>query len=727
MKGRIPGFAIGVVLMLAPLLVGAVGILHGGAGVQSLRNLVFDGFQRLAPRPAAPDAPVLIVDIDEDSLRRYGQWPWPRDRIARAVDRLAELGAAAVALDIVFNEPDRTSPDQIVEAWPALRDAPVAAVLRERSHDAALAAALARAPSVLGYPLSDEARAAPPVKAGFAEVGAPAAPFVARFAGAVPPLPALVDAARGAGAVNWIPDRDLVVRRVPMVLAGGSTLVPSLALEALRVAQGATTVTLRATSAGLNALKVGNLTVPVDAGGAVQVRYAGSAADRTLPIWRLLEPSGITPADVAGRIVLVGISAAALGDIRATPLDSSVPGVTVHAEVIEQILAGQHLLRPDFADGVELAVLLLGAAVATAVARRLRPLPAALAVLALAAAVWMLAWRAFQDQGLLFDPAIPTLGFCATYLVATVRGYSRTEGERRQIRAAFAHYVAPQVVQTIVDNPELLRLGGETKPLTILFFDLRGFTTRAERMPAQRVIRFLNAVHTPLTQAVLDEKGTIDKFIGDGLMAFWNAPLDVPDHVAHACRAALRMAATLPRIEAALAAETEPQETSAEPIGLGVGIHTGLACVGNMGSAQRFDYSIVGDAVNTAARLEPLTKAYGVPVLVSQEVAEAAPGFAFATVDRLRLRGQARETRVLALLGAIDDLPAGSAAWLAAHERAFEAVSAGAADAADRIAQAERQSALASTLATTYALWRRRLAADVPASDADHERVVAGR
>lgn len=726
MKGRFSGFLSGFVLMLAPLLAGAGAIMHGGAGVQSLRNFVFDGFQRLEPRPAAPDDPVLIVDIDEASLRRFGQWPWPRDRIAEAVGRLADLGAAAVTLDIVFNEPDRTSPDQVLAAWPAMRDGAVAAALRERSHDAILAAALARAPSVLGFALSDEAADRPPAKVGFAEIGAPAAPFVARFAGAVPPLPALSAAAAGTGAVNWIPDRDLVVRRVPLVLSGGGVLVPSLALETLRVAQGATTVTLRATSAGLNALKVGDLTIPTDETGSVQVRYAGSAAVRTLPFWRLMEPGGTDRADIAGKIVLVGISAAALGDIRATPLDSSVPGIHVHAEVLAQILAGRHLVRPDFADGVELVALLLGAVAATILARRLRPFPAALSVVAMSAVVWAFSWRAFSDAGLLFDPAIPSLTLCATYLVATVLSYNRTEGERRQIRAAFSHYVAPEVVRTIVDNPRLLRLGGETRPLTILFFDLRGFTARAEHMPAERVIRFLNAVHTPLTQAVLDERGTIDKFIGDGLMAFWNAPLDVPDHAAHACRAALRMAATLPRIEAALAAEVGPADDHAEPIGLGIGIHTGLACVGNMGSAERFDYSIVGDAVNTAARLEPLTKVYGVPVLVSEDVADAADGFAFATVDRLRLRGQARETRVLALLGARDAMPAETAGFLAAHEAAFAAVTAGAPDAGLRIVEAQRFGTLAASLSATYALWRERLRTRPASSDADHERVVAG-
>ncbi len=725
MTGRIKAFLTGFFLMLAPLLVGAGAVLHGGPGVQSIRNLVFDGFQRIEPRAALPDAPVRIVDIDEDSLQHIGQWPWPRDRIAQAIDRLRELGAAVVTLDIIFAEPDRTSPDQIIAGWPDIRDQPVAAVLRQRSHDAILAAAIRGAPSVIGFALTDASASAPPTTLGIAEIGVPALPFVPRFAGAVPPLPALAAASTGLGAVNWIPDRDLVVRRVPLVFGVGDKLVPSMALETLRVAQKASTLTLRSSPAGINALRVGDLTIPTDEDGSVQVRYAGSTSARTIAFWKLLEPGLVPRSEVEGKIILVGTSAAALGDIRATPLEASVPGVRVHAEVVEQILAGQHLVRPDFADGIELSILLVGALAATLLARRLRPMAAALSVLALCILIWAAAWWAFAGSGFLLDPAIPSVAVGTTYLIATVLGYIRTEGERRRIREAFSHYVAPEIVQTISDDPGLLKLGGQTKPLTILFFDLRGFTARAESMPAENVIRFLNGMHTPLTQAVLDERGTIDKYIGDGLMAFWNAPLDVPDHAGHACRAALRMADALPVIKAALAAEIGEADDPVDALGLGIGIHTGLACVGNMGSTLRFDYSIVGDAVNTAARLEPLTKVYGVPILVSEDVAEAVTGFAFATVDTLRLKGQARETRVLALLGPLDAMPPETAQFLVAHERALEAARARSADAAALIAAAKGYGNLSRQMQATYAVWSERLKAQA-ASDTDHERVVAG-
>ncbi|MHB2165764.1 CHASE2 domain-containing protein [Alsobacter sp. R-9] len=724
MGRRFGGMIGGAVLTAAPLVLGTMLALQDGPGLQGLRNLVFDGFQRLAPRPAQDDL-VRVVHVDDESLRRIGQWPWPRDRIAEAVERLGGLGARVVALDILFTEPDRTSPEEIVAALPAgaEREA-VARILSGRSHDAALARAMGSTPTVLGFALSDFGGQPPPAgTAGFAFLGGPPQPFLPRFGGAIPTLPVLAAAARGQGAVNWIPDRDLVVRRVPLLFDGDGRVVPSLALETLRVAQGGATAAVSTTAAGVAALRVGSTVVPTDADSSVRIRYAAGREQRAIPFWRVVEPGALAREEVEGRIVLIGTSAMALGDVKATPLDASVPGVDIHAEVIGQVLQGQFLVRPDYARGIEIAVLLLGSVVAVLLARTLRPVGAALGLVALLGGLWIGAFAAFVRGGLVLEPVVPGATIVAAFAVATVIVFRRTEGERRQIREAFSHYVSPEIVRTLSRDPSLLKLGGQTRPLSILFFDLRGFTPFAESMPAEAVIRFLNAMHTPLTQAVLEENGTIDKYIGDGLLAFWNAPVDVPDHAARACRAALRMAEALPAIRSALAAEIG-EEALATPLGLGIGLHTGFACVGNMGSALRFDYSIVGDAVNTAARLEPLTKAYGVPILVSDDVREAAPGFAFLAVDVLRLKGQARETRIHALLGTLEAAGEEFPAFAAAHHRALDAVRSGAPGAEGLIALLERHP-IGAELGGTYAAWRLSLSAGA-ASDADHERVVAG-
>lgn len=670
--------------MAAPAAIAGALLIWSGPTVDAMRDVVFDAFQRIAPRPYDPSGPVRILDIDEESLRRIGQWPWPRDRLAQAVTKLEELGAAAITLDMIIAEPDRVSPDRILAELPngPEKDA-IAPLLAGRSHDRALAQALQSSPSVIGLVLvNDNARRAP-VKAAFAEVGDRTRFFVPHFEGVVEPLPMLSAAALGIGVVTWVPDRDLIVRRVPLVFQAGDHLVPSLALETLRVAQRASTVTIRSSNAsgetafgqpsGVNTVRVGDRAFQTDPDSSVRIRYAGARPERYVPFWKLMEDEATQDA-LRGRVVLVGSSAAALSDLRSTPMQDSVPGVEVHAELLEQMLAGVRLSRPDFAPGIELALLVTLALFAAALGRRLAPLPAFSLVLLLIPAMGGLSWLAFSRFDLLLDPSLPGAGMLGAYFAGTLLRYRQSDGEKRQIRAAFSHYVAPAIVRAIAADPARLKLGGETKMLTVLFSDLRDFTARSEDMPAESVIRFLNTLHTPLTEAVLEEQGTVDKYIGDGLMAFCNAPLDLPDHVDRACRTALAMQARMAAIEQSLLRDIGPEVTALGPLTLGIGLSTGMACVGNMGSALRFDYSTVGDTVNTAARLEPLTRVYGVPIIASQMVAQEARGFVFLPVDTVRLKGKARSTPIYALHGAVEDLPAGFSGFVAEHQAALEAV-----------------------------------------------------
>lgn len=719
-----------------PATVAGLIVLAPSPVSDGLRDLVFDAYQRVAPRERDPAVAVKVVDVDDESLRRLGQWPWPRDRLAAILDRLKELGAATVAIDLILSEPDRTSPDEIASTLPAgpERDGLLRAT-GNRSNDRVLAVSLGHVPSVLGLALSDDALGGlPEPKAGIAELGDPASIFVPRFRGAVPPLPQLSRAATGLGAVNWRPDRDQVIRRVPLVMSAGGRLVPSLALETLRVAQGSPSLAVRSSNAsavaafgqqsGIEAVRAGSLVIPTDPDGTVRVHFSGDPHQRTIPAWQLLTPGLVTPEDVEGRVVLIGAGASALGDIRATPVDGSVAGIHIHAELIEQVLSGVSLVRPDYMRGLELVIVVLGCFLTSGLVRALRPFTAATAALALVGGLWGMSWLAFTHAGLLVDPVFPSGAMLATLLGATVTGHRRTERERQRIRDAFAKYVAPEIVEAIAQDPAALRLGGETKPLSILFCDLRGFTSRSESMSAESVIRFLNGMHTPLTDAVLAERGTIDKYIGDGLMAFWNAPLDVADHATRACAAALRMQDCLPMIAAALAAEVGSAAQEDDPVTLGIGLHTGMACVGNMGSALRFDYSIVGDAVNTAARLEPLTKRYGVPIVVSEEIVAAARGYAFVPLDVLKLKGQARATRIYALVGRTDELGNAFSGFLAAHDRALGAALSG----RETGGWVERVGAVsplwAERFRQTYAVWEEQARSGWANQPDDIERVA---
>jgi adenylate cyclase len=727
MNQPLPSWLVRAAAMLAPAIAGIVVTFAQPAPEAALRNIVFDWFQQLAPRAADPAMPVRVIDVDEDSLSRYGQWPWPRDRIAAAVDRLNGLGAAVVGLDIVLAEPDRSSPARILARVPdGSAKQEVLSALGGGDNDVLLAQALAAAPSVIGFVLTDTGGSRPPPHKGIVQQGDKAVPFLPAFAGVVAPLPELAAAAKGNGAFNWLAERDFVVRRVPLLLAADETILPSFALECLRVALGSTTIQIKASNAsgetsfgrpvGIVAVHLAGpdrtVTVLTDPDGALRVRYAGDRVQRHIPFWRLQE--GLVGRDeIDGRIVLLGSSAAVLTDVRATPLDPAMAGVDIHAEAIEQMLTGAPLLRPLAAPAIEMLGVFAGCLLAGAAVWRLRPLAAAAALLVLLAVPLAVAWAAFNRSGYVLDPVVPTTCILTTYIIGTLLRFRMAESERRAVREAFKHYVAPEVVDRLASDPRLLRLGGETRELTVLFSDLRNFTARAETMTAEEVVRFLNALHTPLTEAVLATRGTIDKYLGDGLMAFWNAPLDDEAHVENACRAALAMVACLP----ALRERIGQGAGHPDPIEIGIGLHAGSACVGNLGSAQRFDYSIVGDAVNVAARLEPLSKTYGVPIVASEAVAAraAAAGFGFVPLGDVALRGKSYRTAVFALHGG-PEACGGPAfrTFLARHIAAWTAVRDGAPGAGELVDVAEA-SPDAAPYAQLYRAWRERLRESVPA------------
>ena len=490
-------------LLPIAILGAAFGIRVADPGpVQTLRLAVFDQYQRLAPR-AYEDAPVRVVSVDDDSLARLGQWPWPRTLLADLVRRLGELGAAAIAFDMVFAEPDRTSPAQILPLWGEAAHDPAVRALAQRvaDHDAVFAAAIAEVPTVLGYPLvPDGGTQVPPAKWGIATTGDDPFQFLKAFGGALANLPALEAAAAGLGVFNVDLDPNGPVRRVPLLFSlskdGKRVIQPSLVAEALRVAQGASTYIVKSSGAsgeksfgeptGVNHVKIGDVEIPTDPLAQVWLYDTGPVPGRTVSAWRVLEKD-FDAALIDGRIIFVGAGAAGLLDLRATPLDPAAPGVTVNAQILEQILLGRHLERPDWTDGAEWAFLVLfGAGVIYILPRRGATWGAIVAILAVGAA-FATSWGAFVRFGLLFDPLYPSAAVLMLYLVQSLLVYLRTEGERQQVRAAFSSYLSPAVVERVARDPTLLRLGGENRDMTVLFCDVRNFTRMSERLDATAV------------------------------------------------------------------------------------------------------------------------------------------------------------------------------------------------------------------------------------------------
>ncbi|MCB1541328.1 MAG: adenylate/guanylate cyclase domain-containing protein [Rhodoblastus sp.] len=631
--------------------------------LEGVRNFSFDAYQRIRPRAWSPDTPVRIVDIDDESLGRLGQWPWPRARLGAVVKAASDLGAATIAFDMAFAEPDRLSPEFFTRDLDAqTRTRVEGAMAGVESYDAQFAREISKATVVLGAIMTNNGApgASAPVKAGFAYAGDDPTPWLADFSAVAAPLPQLAGRAAGIGVLNWLPGHDQIVREAPLIVRSGTTLVPSLALEALRTAQGASTIIVRSSNAsgqtafgaatGVNAIKVGDVALATGPHAERRIYFSRSQRGRFIPAWKLLA-GAIPREEIEGRIILVGSSAAGVLDQRATPLDSVAPGVEIHAQLIEHALAGGDLVRPDWAAPAELAAALILSLVAALAASVVRPFAGALIGVVAIAAMFGFGWEAFAMHGVLIDPIFPSITVVVAYLAGLIELFRFERTQKAQVKNAFGRFVSPEIVERLASSPDRLTLGGESRALTLMFCDMRDYTGLVEGLDAAETIAFMNDYLTPLTDTVLAHGGTVDKYMGDAIMAFWNAPLDDPAHARNACLTALAMRTALAGFNAARATLDETKHRRHRDARFGIGLNTGLCSVGNIGSVKRFDYSAIGDPVNVASRLEGLTKLYGVDILASEETQGEASDLAWLEVDCVRVKGREAPTRLFALVG----------------------------------------------------------------------------
>ncbi len=676
-RAALPGIvAVVLVALLAlfppPLLAPAL---------ERMSFLMFDNFQRIEPRPYE-DAGVRVVDIDEETIRRLGQWPWPRTDIAALTDRLTDAGAAAIAFDVVLSEPDRTSPPRLAKRL-ALDPEARATLARLPDNDVVLAGSFARAPVITGFFLThDSYRRTVQPKAGFALSGNEPT-HLAAFSDAILPLPGLEAAARGNGFVSIATDSDAIVRRAPLIARNGATIVPSLSLDALRVAQGAGSVIVKTGDGSgeiggagdVVSLKVGQFEVPTTRSGDLWIRYTAPVPARIIPAWKILT-GALNPdqlrGEVEGRIIFVGAGAIGLRDLVSTPLQDRELGVMVHAQAAEQMILGHFLVRPDWAPGLEVALsLILGIGIAVLLPR-IGALKGAVVGASAIALTGAGSWYAYSEHQFLLDPTWPAMAVATAYLVQTILTFYREERQRAYIHHAFDRYLSPELVKRIANDPALLELGGVERDMSVLFADIRSFSRISEKLAPNEVIAFLVRFLTPMTDLLLGFKATIDKYIGDAILAFWNAPLDDPDHHVNAARAALAMQQRLAALNLEMMARgdgTWPGEVK-----IGIGLNSGPCCVGNIGSERRLSYSLIGDPVNLASRLEGLSKYYGVSILVGDRLARHLGEFALLAIDRVRVVGRDGAETVHVLLGdeSVRATPAFTA-FAAAHGQAIDA------------------------------------------------------
>jgi adenylate cyclase len=629
-----------------------------------LRLVAFDTLQQLQPRKVDPSYPVRIVDIDERSLVAIGAWPWRRDVLARLVDQLLDLGARVVAFDFVLPQAE---PDVLSTLPRAIRDTPDMQSLMRMlaalpSGDQLLAEAVEGKPVVLGL-IGRQGTSDPSTvsRAGFALLGADPARHAPYLPAVTSNTPRLQEVAPGLGALNWFPEHDQVVRKVPMLVRLGRDLAPSLVTETIRLSVGAASIAVRSSTAsgetpfvgetGITSVRIGKHIVQTDQAGQMWLSFTKHDERRFRSAVDLLE-GRVPRSEIAGRIVLIGASAPGLFDMRATPLDGVVPGVEIHTQAIEQIITGNMLLRPDLSTGLEVVFTILAGLLVALLVRRSGPVSGTIMGAAALFAVAAVAWWTRAKWGYLLDPAYPALTLMAVYIFCTGFFYFHTTRERNRVRRAFSHYMAPSIVEELARRPDKLRLGGENRTVTLYRSDLAGFSKLSEELAPHELVVLMNEYLTAMTDIVMNHGGFVDKYIGDAIDSVFGAPADDPDHALHAVKAALACRSKLHEMNAA-----DLEVLRQRKLHQRIGLHTGSGIVGNIGSKQRFNYTVMGDSANLASRLEGANKFYGTTILASEATVDlAGPEIAWREIDTVRVVGRSGLVRVYEPMGLVGEI-----------------------------------------------------------------------
>ena len=626
-----------------------------------LRVTSFDTFQVLFPRPKLDEDPVLIVDIDDESLSRIGQWPWSRDTLAKLTDT-TQL-AAVTGFDIVFAEPDRTGSKQLQKLYSDNKDL-VRLLSKTTDNDDLFAESISNHGTVvLGLAPNNKNDASKnQSKHGLVVQGDDPKIFVRPYTGLQNNLSRLEEASAGLGSMS-IGNDDVIVRTLPSFENIDGNLVPSLPLEMVRVAIGASTYQIKSSNAsseeafgentGINHIKLGSLIMPTNPDGSFWLYPTLSNNLTSIPAWKLLDGS-LDPNFFEGKVVIVGTSASGLFDLRSNAIEKNIPGVSIIAQFIQQIFSNTFLKRPDWLLGLEFLMGLIFSVLITLTIQKTGPVGGLVAFGIGNGSIVYGSYYFFSTFQYLVDPISPMVICLIAYLTITFFNFLFTELERSKVRNAFSQYLSPVMVEKLAQSSESLVLGGERKEMTILFSDIRGFTAISEnyKNDPEGLTDLINQLLSTLSEEILKTEGTIDKYMGDCIMAFWNAPTDQADHRERAIEAAFNMQNALKQLNKNLGKFDDDELT------VGIGINTGECIVGNMGSEQRFDYTVLGDSVNLASRLEGQSNNYGFPMILGQSSVEGLDPKRIIELDLISVKGKKEPERIYTLLPENLDIPA---------------------------------------------------------------------
>ncbi|OQW92299.1 MAG: adenylate/guanylate cyclase domain-containing protein [Beggiatoa sp. IS2] len=636
--------------------------------------------------PKIQDLRIIIVDIDEKSLKEIGRWPWNRLIMANLVNKLFDTYQInTLGFDVILPEPDDSSGLKVLHklAEEQLHNVPeFSESLRNLEltldYDAIFAKSLQNRKIVLGYAFATEdetqqietGQLPPPIFTAKAvqEYGLK----YAEATGFVTSLPRFQEAVKLAGHFSSNPDSDGIVRRVSMLYGYKGALYESLSLAVTRIVLGLPDIELNIVSGkggyhSIESLRLGSRLIPVDEYFQTLVPFRGKRGSFPYISASDVLYGRVDPNLLKGKIVLIGTSAQGLMDLRATPVESTYPGVEVHANLIAGILDQYLTSKPAYMNSVEILLLLSIGFIIILIVSLLNPLWSTLVTFAMFAGVIWLNLAVWQQAYIVIPIAATLLMTLSLFILNMSFGYFVEASHKRQLAGMFGQYVPPELVDEMSKNPSrAFSVEGESRELTVFFSDVRGFTTISEGLDPKALSELMNAYLTPMTHIIHDHRGTIDKYMGDAIMAFWGAPLPDPPHARHALDACMAMLARLEEMQSEFAARGWP------PIKIGMGLNTGIMSVGNMGSKFRMAYTVLGDAVNLGSRLEGLTKQYGVQIIASETTKAAAPDYAYRELDRVRVKGKDQPVAIFEPIGLHDKVTQSLVAELSSWERALE-------------------------------------------------------
>ena len=631
--------SIWMVIIVAIVLLGVR--VNNNDSVKTLRYKTWDYFQTIHPRQDISDL-ITIVDIGEKDIAKYGQWPWPRHIMAMLHAKLGDAGAVVINYNILFAEPDRMGSTQYLNSFPMSNETRDDLQKKLVDTDRVFAEVIkASGNTILMMSVKNNADNVLPsttqiIKKGNVE------PWLWNYAGIVPPLTELTVGVAGSGVNVTAPEPDSVVRKMPILITIGNKIYPSMLIENVRVINKSSRIKVVAKEHGIDEILVKkNAGIPVNHNAEMYINYANPKKYNHVSADYVLS-SEFDANTVKGKIVVVGLDAAGLSVLKYTPFGLTTDQ-EITAQALDTLLTGKYLTRLPQADTYEILFIgLLGLLMIILIPRVsvLFSIPLLVFVLG---GISYASFMAYANKGWLIDPSFAVLYIFLIWSHSTYNNFATQSRLRKQIKRQFEHYLDPSMVKKLQKDPSLLKLGGETKTMTFLFSDIRGFTPISEKYKGnpEALTKLINRFLTSMTDIIIKNGGTIDKFMGDCIMAFWNAPLDNNKHRQLAVKSAIEMQIELALLNVQLVAEGLPQ------INIGIGINTGEALVGNMGSRQRFDYSVIGDAVNLASRLESSSKTLGKTLVIGEDTRHSIETvYPFEYIDSITVKGKTEKIKV---------------------------------------------------------------------------------